>query len=254
MPSLNINDLIARLGIDTNTLEGLEQVRELAGQLQGGPWDNTQQSIEYLNSIANQKAPGLEQDARVAQQDEVIQQLLGQALGQVGGLGQITPEQQAQIGAQQDAYRGLAGGQVQDAYSQQLAGLARRGITGGTAEFDLGQRTGESFGNIEHQAALMGEQLRAQRVQEGLQGFSGLAGLLGGQQGYGTGQQQLGFNYDQLLQQSQQFQQQMAMQQQQMNQNNDGGWLDLLGSAAGGVMGVPGVEEVVSKKVKNWWG
>lgn len=191
---------------------------------------------EYAN-VANATPGGITGDERTQLENQLsgLQGALGiQDPGAgLGAIGQQTAERQVQIGEQTGALEDLLGQRAEQSFQGQLGSLARRGVTGGTAEFDLGQRQAETLSNIGQQSAAFGEQLRQGDEQFKLQLLSQIEAGLSGQAAQGLAQQQLsgaqGFAQQQLAAQQAQNQQLFAQQQAADFQNS----LGLAGQAAG---------------------
>ena len=178
-----------------------------------------------------------EQITSLESQISGIEQMLGSDFAPaVDPFGVTGEERQLQIGEQTGSLEDLLSQRAEQSYQQNLANLARRGITGGTAEFDLAERQAQEITNIGSQAALFGENLRATdeenkwRMLDAIQRGIGLRGAqeLASQQAagsYSLGQQQL-------QQQSAYNQQQQQYQQQQALQNT----LGLAGQSLGYLM------------------
>ena len=97
-----------------------------------------------------------------------------------------------QSGQQTGALQHLMQGAARESYDQSLAGLASRGVTGGTPEFELAQRGAETQGNIAAQSSMYDQDMKLRllsALEGGLQGQTALASQQA-QFGYGQQQQQ----------------------------------------------------------------
>jgi len=144
-------------------------------------------------------------------------------------------ERQMQIGEVTGSLQDLLTQSAEKSYSNQLADLARRGITGGTAEFDLGEKQAQTSADIANQAAMLGEQIRRADYNTTMQLLSQLEAGLDADVAQSMMQQQAlagqQFGQQQLAAQQAYQQQLLAQQGQQALQNS----LAALGQGLGGV-------------------
>ena len=216
-----------------------ERMRELAGQIgfYGEPTDLEAWDRDYLGQYGDWIKSMYDKHPEWQEYMEEYSALKGMIANQsdipFSQIGTSTKERQVQIGEQTGSYQDLLQKASEESYTSALADLARRGITGGTAESDLIQRKAEGEASIADQSVIFAENLRqyddtvkrellnmiaggtaaegAQRFQE-----SSLA-----QQG-AYGQNQLAF-----------ARQQLAMQEAQRRQTAMQNMMAMLGQAGG---------------------
>ena len=149
-----------------------------------------------------------------------------------GSLLAASPERQLQIGEQTGSYQDLLSKASEEQFSGLLSDLARRGMTGGTTEFELGERQAESASDIAKQSAMFGEQLRNADIGQLYNLLSAVRGGMGAGEAQQFAGQQAAAGYQQG---AQRLMQQQAYQQAIMDAQRNASLQDVLGMAGAGM-------------------
>jgi len=142
-------------------------------------------------------------------------------------------ERQFQIGEETGAYKDLMQRSIDKSYTSALADLARRGITGGTAETEMWGRKAESEADVTAQATQFADNLRRYDDEQKMQLLNFIAGGQSADAARSFQEQSLSQSGLYGQQQLQAAQQQFAYQQEMQRQASANNMAMMLGQAGG---------------------